>query len=55
MLQHKLNAPAAATGSADQPLSRMHGELESAGYVLLEKFDFHPYHDFEVWAPSETF
>jgi SAM-dependent methyltransferase len=55
VLQHKIDAPGGSVGSADEPLSQMHEELESAGYALLSKFDFHPYHDFEIWVPSASF
>lgn len=55
VLQHRVNAPGAGPGTADEPLPEMHEELESAGYVMLRKFGFHPYHDFEIWAPSAAF
>ncbi|MFN0006498.1 MAG: class I SAM-dependent methyltransferase [Planctomycetota bacterium] len=31
------------------PAGVMQAELEQAGYVLVEKFDTHLWHDFEVW------
>ena len=29
-------------------------ELRSAGYTLIERFDTHQYHDFEVWLAAPT-
>lgn len=29
-------------------------ELEAAGYVLVERFATHPYHDFELWRLGES-
>jgi SAM-dependent methyltransferase len=37
--EHKL-----AAGVMDQ-------EMEEAGYVLIDRFDTHPHHDFELWRP----
>lgn len=32
----------------------MHRELAEAGYSLVEHFDTHPYHDFEIWRVLQT-
>ena len=55
ILQHRMNAPGATAGTVDEPISQMHQELESAGYTMLSKFNFHPYHEFEIWVPSASF
>jgi SAM-dependent methyltransferase len=35
------------------PAGVMQAEIEEAGYVLVEKFDTHLWHDFEVWRVSK--
>jgi SAM-dependent methyltransferase len=35
------------------PAGVMQAEIEEAGYVQVEKFDAHLWHDFEVWRPVE--
>lgn len=42
--------------SADHKLPEgvMRRELAEAGYTLVERFDTHPYHDFETWRVLQT-
>jgi SAM-dependent methyltransferase len=32
----------------------LEGELTEAGWVLVQRYDTHPYHDFEVWRPAQA-
>lgn len=36
------------------PEGLMDKELERAGYVLIDRFNTHAFHDFEVWRPRRT-